>query len=198
MRFLLLFSLFLCLIDFAESKKLKPSEAEVTHKVMLEVEINGKRSRGISLGLFGKNVPRTVDNFLQLCLGSKKDENGANMSYNNCPFHRIIPGFMIQGGDFTHHNGTGGRSIYGNKFDDENFDIRHERGVISMANAGPNTNGSQFFITTDKTSWLDGKHVVFGRVIEGYDVVTKIEEQGSPSGKPKNQVIIVNCHRLKD
>merc|ERR1712232_1218168 len=117
--------------------------------------------------------------------------------YKNCPFHRIIPGFMCQGGDFTNFNGTGGRSIYGNKFEDENFDLDHTRpGLLSMANAGPNTNGSQFFITTSVTDWLNGKHVVFGEVMEGYDVVEKMEYVGSGSGRTMTAVTITDCGEL--
>ncbi|CAD8064613.1 unnamed protein product [Paramecium sonneborni] len=176
----------LCLLSFGVLSQL--SKQTVTHKIKIGVTIDGKNEGEITLGLFGKVVPKTVENFRALCTGEKKGK-----SYAGSPFHRIIPNFMIQGGDFTNGNGTGGESIYGNKFNDENFNLKHEIGCISMANAGPNTNGSQFFITTADTHWLNGKHVVFGKVIENMELVKKIEAQGSQSGQPKSKVLFATC-----
>ncbi|MBC7532246.1 MAG: peptidylprolyl isomerase [Oligoflexus sp.] len=154
----------------------------ITGKCTLEFERNGASIGKVVIGVFGNAVPKTAENFLELCsVHGKKGEIPAK--YTGSVVHRVIPQFMIQAGDFENNNGTGGSSIYGAKFPDENFILKHtEPGIVSMANAGPNTNGSQFFITTAVTSWLDGHHVVFGKVIEGMDVVKKVESYGSQSG----------------
>ena len=171
----------------------------VTQKVYFDIEIDGQPEGRIVMGMFGDTVPKTTKNFATLCDGSAGTGNaGKPLHFKGSKFHRIIPGFMAQGGDFTNGNGTGGESIYGNKFNDENFDLKHsEPYLLSMANSGPNTNGSQFFITFKETPWLNGRHTVFGQVVEGTDVVDKLEKIGSGSGKTSKTATIADSGILE-
>lgn len=169
-------------------------------KVFFDILIGKMKAGRVVMELFADATPRTADNFRALCTGEKGlGKAGKALHYKGSAFHRIIPGFMCQGGDFTRGNGTGGESIYGSKFEDENFKLKHTGpGILSMANSGPNTNGSQFFICTAKTSWLDGKHVVFGKVVDGYNVVKAMESVGSDMGNTSEPVVIEDCGELKN
>ena len=173
--------------------------AEITEKVYFDITIDGEETGRIVFGLFGNVVPKTANNFATLCDGSAGVGNsGKPLHFQGSSFHRIIPGFMAQGGDFTAGNGTGGESIYGAKFADENFTLKHSKPMLlSMANAGPNTNGSQFFITFKETPWLDGRHTVFGEVLEGEDVVLALEKIGSGSGTTSKKATIAASGKLE-
>ncbi|CAF9933377.1 Peptidyl-prolyl cis-trans isomerase [Imshaugia aleurites] len=160
-------------------------------KVYFDLTVNNGPPARVVFQLYSDVVPKTAENFRALCTGEK------GFGYEGSTFHRIIPGFMLQGGDFTRGNGTGGKSIYGEKFKDENFVRKHDRPyLLSMANSGPNTNGSQFFITTVPTPHLNGKHTVFGEVIEGQEFVKAVEGVGSSDGTPSEKVVIAKCGSL--
>jgi len=164
-------------------------------KVFFDMTIGSAPAGRVTMELYADTVPKTAENFRCLCTGEKgTGKSGKPLHFKGSSFHRVISQFMCQGGDFTRGNGTGGESIYGDKFADENFVHKHTgAGVLSMANAGPNTNGSQFFLCTVATPWLDGKHVVFGKVIEGMEVVRSIEAVGSQSGQTSKAVVIADC-----
>ncbi|KAL4629477.1 peptidyl-prolyl cis-trans isomerase E [Arapaima gigas] len=173
-----------------ETQEGEPSakKGRTNPQVYMDIKIGNKPAGRLRFLLRADIVPMTVENFRCLCTHEK------GFGFKGSSFHRIIPQFMCQGGDFTNHNGTGGKSIYGRKFDDENFVLKHTGpGLLSMANSGPNSNSSQFFITCDKTDWLDGKHVVFGELMEGMDVLRAMEAQGSKDGKTKQKVIVSDC-----
>jgi cyclophilin family peptidyl-prolyl cis-trans isomerase len=177
----------------AFTSPLHAAEQKKLPRVFFDVTADGQTVGRIVMELRSDVVPKTAENFRVLCTGEK------GFGYKGSPFHRVIPSFMCQGGDITKGDGYGGKSIYGEKFADENFTLKHTGpGVLSMANSGPNSNGSQFFLCTAKTPWLDGKHVVFGNVIEGMDVVKKIESFGSQSGTTRAKIVVADCGEVKE
>lgn len=193
--------------EFYNFKKKDPAaaaqmieEEAPTDFVYMDIAIGAQMVGRLVFELFADQVPKTCANFQALCTGELgTSRSGANLHFEGSRFHRIIPGFMCQGGDFTRGDGSGGESIYGKKFEDESFELKHvQPGLLSMANSGPDTNGSQFFLTTAKTPWLDGKHVVFGKVVSGMKVVNLMEDVGTPSGKPSKTVQIIKCGSGKE
>ncbi|KAL1324337.1 hypothetical protein HN51_034496 [Arachis hypogaea] len=204
-RFVLLYLVLSIFIIFAlygskqDEVMILEEEPDITHRVFLDIDIDKQRLGRIVIGLYGHVVPKTVENFRALCTGEKgKSSSGVKLHYKGTPLHRIISGFVIQGGDIVHRDGKGSESIYGGTFPDENFKIKNSHaGVVAMANSGPDSNGSQFFITTVKAYWLDGEHVVFGKVIQGMDNVFAIEGgAGTYSGKPRKKVVIADCGEI--
>ena len=180
-----------------------PTRSNPTNpRVFLDLNIGGERVGRVVIELFADKVPKTAENFRLLCTGERGTGrwSGKRLHYKSAPFHRVVPGFMCQGGDITASNGTGGESAIGDGryFPDEGLGaVRHDGpGVVSMANAGPNTNGSQFFIIFAETPWLDGRHVAFGRIEDGMDAVRAIEKAGSMSGRTVRPVIIADCGQL--
>ncbi|KAG0324713.1 peptidylprolyl isomerase protein [Podila humilis] len=169
-------------------------------KVFFDIAINSKPAGRMTFKLFNDVVPKTAENFRSLCVGDagKSKLSGMALTYKGSKFHRVIPGFMAQGGDFTRGDGRGGESIYGAKFNDENFKLANKKGTLSMANAGPNTNGSQFFICFNDADWLNGKHTVFGQIEEGQKVLQAIEQVGTPSGSPTATVEITDCGEISE
>ena len=167
-------------------------------KVFFDVTIGGQSAGRVTIELFADTTPKTAENFRALCTGEKGvGKSGKPLHFKGSSFHRVITEFMAQGGDFTAGNGTGGESIYGMKFEDENFTRKHtKRGDLSMANAGPNTNGSQFFLTFIPCTWLDGKHCVFGQVVDGWQVLDALESVGSGSGATRAPCMIADCGQL--
>ena len=188
------------LFSFAENAN-TADETYHNPRVFIDVQIGGRRAGRLVIELFADVVPRTAENFRCLCTGERGlgMKSGKALHLRNTIFHRVIKGFMMQGGDFQNMNGTGGESIYGGKFEDENFDMVHNgAGVLSMANAGKNTNGSQFFVTFRKTEHLDGKHVVFGRVVEGMELIYEIEQCETGDGdRPLDPIIVAKCGELE-
>ncbi|XP_018447862.1 peptidyl-prolyl cis-trans isomerase CYP21-1 isoform X1 [Raphanus sativus] len=182
-----------------EQKQVIEEDYQVTHRVFFDIDVDGQRLGRIVIGLYGTLVPKTVENFRALCTGEKgKASSGKPLHYKGTQFHRIVSGFVVQGGDIIHGDGKGSESIYGGTFLDENFKAKHSHaGVVAMGNTGPDSNGSQFFITTVKASWLEGEHVVFGKVIQGMDYVFAIEGgAGTYSGKPRKKVVIADSGEI--